>query len=201
VRLLPEFLERSAQVALLGQVRAALALAPPVRPTMPGTGQPFSVRQSNCGPLGWVSDQAGGYRYQATHPVTGSPWPAIPPALMTLWEAVSGCPDLPECCLINLYDAQARMGLHVDADEAARDAPVVSVSLGDTCRFRLGGPMRSSPTRSFRLASGDVMVLDGPSRHWFHGVDRILPGSSTLIERDDLLPAGGRISLTLRRVT
>jgi len=83
----------------------------------------------------------------------------------------------------------------VTRDEEARDAPILSISLGDTAIFRLGGPERRSPTRSLRLGSGDLLVLSGPSRHWFHGVDRILPGTSRL------LPEGGRINLTLRRVT
>ena len=73
--------------------------------------------------------------------------------------------------------------------------PVVSLSLGDTALFRVGGLQRNAPTRSFRLASGDAMSLAGEGRLAFHGVDRIIPGSSTL------LPQGGRINLTLRRVT
>jgi alkylated DNA repair protein (DNA oxidative demethylase) len=87
------------------------------------------------------------------------------------------------------------MGLHQDHDEQDFDAPVLSVSLGDTCIFRVGGTTRKEPTRSFRLASGDVLVLGGSARLAFHGVDRVIGGSSTL------LPQGGRINLTLRRVT
>lgn len=101
----------------------------------------------------------------------------------------------PEACLINLYDAAARMGLHQDRDEAELSVPVVSLSLGDTALFRAGGLTRGGPTRSFRLASGDAMTLGGAGRLAFHGVDRIYPGSSTL------LAEGGRINLTLRRVT
>ena len=87
------------------------------------------------------------------------------------------------------------MGLHQDRDEQDFSAPVVSLSLGDTCLFRLGGTRRNEPTRSFRLASGDALVLGAGARLAFHGVDRIMPGTSTLI------PEGGRINLTLRRVT
>jgi len=161
---------------------------------MPKTGKPFSVRMTNCGPLGWVSDRSG-YRYQPTHPATGRPWPAIPAALLDLWDEVTGYPHRPEACLVNFYDADAKMGLHQDRDEADFAAPLLSVSLGDSCRFRLGGVERSDPTRSFVLASGDVLMLAGPARLAFHGVDRILPGTSTL------LSGGGRINLTLRRVT
>lgn len=149
---------------------------------------------SNAGPLGWMAD-ASGYRYQAEHPVTGKAWPAMPETLLRLWDQLTGYPHPPEACLINHYDATAKMGLHRDADEAARAAPVLSLSLGDTALFRIGGPARKDPTRSFRLHSGDALVLGGASRECFHGIDRVLGGSSRLI------PGGGRINLTLRRVT
>ena len=192
--LLPGRLSRPEQEALVGELREVVREAPFFTPVMPRTGKPFSVRMTNCGPLGWVSDRAG-YRYQPTHPVTGRRWPAMPAALLALWDEVTGHPQRPEACLVNFYGPEAKMGLHQDRDEEDFDAPLLSLSLGDTCRFRLGGPERSDRTRSFPLASGDVMILAGPSRLAFHGVDRILPGTSTL------LTGGGRINLTLRRVT
>ncbi len=193
-RLVDGRLDRAEQEALVGEIRAILKDAPLFRPEMPRTGKPFSVRMSNCGPLGWVSDRAG-YRYQPLHPATGRPWPPIPAALLELWQEVADYPHPPEACLINFYDETARMGLHRDEDEAERAAPVVSISLGDSCRFRWGGLERTSPTRSFRLSSGDVFVFGGAARLAYHGVDRLYPGTSTLLER------GGRINLTLRRVT
>jgi len=194
VNYFPGFLDRAAQAALRNEVLAILSLAPLFRPRMPRTGKPFSVRMSNCGPLGWVSDEAG-YRYQPTHPETGRPWPAMPPSLLAAFAAIAPDAPPPEACLINVYDPGARMGLHQDRDEEELSAPVVSLSLGDTALFRVGGLQRSAPTRSFRLASGDAMSLAGEGRLAFHGVDRIIAGSSTL------LPEGGRINLTLRRVT
>ncbi len=194
IRLLDGRLDRDEQLALVAEIRAVLAEAPLFRPEMPRTGKPFSVRMTNCGSLGWVADRSG-YRYQPLHPVTGRPWPPIPHRLLALWDEVAEYPHPPEACLVNFYDETARMGLHRDEDEADLAAPVVSVSLGDTCLFRLGGLERGDPTRSFRLTSGDVLVLGGPSRLALHGVDRLYPGSSTLLER------GGRINLTLRRVT
>jgi DNA oxidative demethylase len=190
----PGFLDRAAQEALRDEVLAILMMAPPFRPRMPRTGKPFSVMMSNCGPLGWVSDEAG-YRYQATHPETGRPWPAIPSQLVAAFAALAPDAPPPEACLINLYDPAARMGLHQDRDEEELAAPVVSFSLGDTALFRVGGLQRNAPTRSFRLSSGDAMSLAGEGRLAFHGVDRVIAGSSTL------LPEGGRINLTLRRVT
>jgi DNA oxidative demethylase len=189
----------SGQRELVAAIRAATAEAPFFVPRMPRTGKPFSVRMTNLGPLGWVSDRDGGYRYQATHPETGRPWPPIPEAVMRIWRALSGYPHPPEACLVNYYEAGARMGLHQDRDEADLAAPVVSISLGDACRFRIGGTRRGDPTASLRLASGDVVVLGGKARLAFHGVDRIYPGTSTLLE--GWFPAGGRINLTLRRVT
>jgi alkylated DNA repair protein (DNA oxidative demethylase) len=150
---------------------------------------------TNCGALGWVTDRERGYRYQATHPVTGEPWPPIPGMLLDLWREVAEYPQPPEACLVNFYADKARMGLHQDRDESDFSAPVVSVSLGDDCLFRVGGTKRSDPTRSLRLRSGDIVVLGGEGRLAFHGVDRIYPGTSTLLRN------GGRINLTLRRVT
>jgi DNA oxidative demethylase len=190
----PGYLDRAAQERLLAALDAVLAEAPLYTPTMPNSGKPMSVRMNNCGPLGWVTDQ-NGYRYQPTHPETGAPWPSMPSVLLEAWQELASYPQPPESCLINFYAESARMGLHQDRDEQDFDAPVVSLSLGDTCVFRLGGLRRGDPTRSLRLDSGDVIVFGGPARLVFHGVDRILPSTSTL------LPQGGRINLTLRRVT
>lgn len=194
-RHLPAYLDVSAQRALVEDIRDLVQAAPLFTPEMPRTGKPMSVRMTNCGALGWVTDRERGYRYQSTHPATGRPWPPIPHRLLAIWRAVSGAGIDPEACLVNFYDDTARMGLHQDRDEQDLSAPVVSVSLGDTCLFRIGGTSRNDPTQSFRLNSGDVVVLGGESRLSFHGVDRIYPGTSPLLK------SGGRINLTLRRVT
>jgi alkylated DNA repair protein (DNA oxidative demethylase) len=194
LRLAPGYLPHERQRELAETLLAALADAPLFTPVMPRTGKPFSVRMTNLGPLGWVSDVMG-YRYQPTHPVTGLPWPAIPDMLLEAWRDIGGYALPPEACLVNWYGPGARMGLHQDRDEQDLAAPVVSLSLGDTALFRIGGLKRADPTRSFRLASGDAMALSGESRLAFHGVDRVMAGTSTL------LPSGGRINLTLRRVS
>lgn len=189
------FFDAAAQAALVEDIRAVVAAAPLFVPVMPRTGRPMSVRMTNCGALGWVTDRERGYRYQPVHPVTGRPWPPIPARLLDLWDEVADHPAPPEACLVNFYDGSAKMGLHQDRDEETFDAPVVSVSLGDDCLFRIGGTERGGPTRSLRLRSGDVFVLGGAGRLAFHGVDRIYPGTSPLLRN------GGRINLTLRRVT
>lgn len=192
---LPGLLDPGAQRALMAAITARLRAAPLYTPRLPRSGKPMRVRMTNFGPLGWVTDKAGGYRYQAHHPETGAPWPGMPARLLQLWAETTGWPDPPEACLVNVYGEDARMSLHVDADEAAREAPVLSISLGDPALFRIGGQNRRDPTGSFWLRSGDGLVLSGPARHCFHGVDRIGFGATSLV------PGGGRINLTLRRVT
>jgi DNA oxidative demethylase len=194
LRLRPGYLDCPEQLALIEALRRVFGAAPLFTPRMPKSGRPFSVRMSNCGPLGWVSDESG-YRYQRIHPETRRPWPPIPDALLEMWSDLGGYSHPPQACLINFYGAAAKMGLHQDRDEDNFAAPVVSLSLGDSCLFRVGGLKRSDATHSFRLDSGDALVLGGGARLAFHGVDRVYPDTSTL------LAEGGRINLTLRRVT
>lgn len=189
-RFWPGALSASGQADLLARVLAAAEQAPFYRPVTPG-GRPFSVEMTGMGPLVWVSDRTG-YRYQATHPVTGAPWPPMPTRLTDLWRDLTGWPEPPDACLVNLYRGGAKMGLHQDLDEHDHSAPVLSVSLGDTAVFRIGAA-GGGPTRTVRLASGDVCALTGPARLARHGIDRVIAGSSTLV------PGGGRINLTLRK--
>lgn len=190
----PGWLDRSAQEALVADLRDVVKAAPLFVPRMPKTGKPFSVRMSNCGSLGWVSDERG-YRYQPLHPETGRPWPAMPQVLTEAWRQLAQYPHPPEACLINFYGSSAKMGLHQDKDEADFDAPVLSLSLGETAVFRIGGTTRGDKTISLKLQSGDALCFGGAARLAYHGIDRVVAGSSTL------LPQGGRINLTLRRVT
>ncbi len=190
----PNVLDRPAQAALVEALRIAVQAAPLFTPVMPRTGRPFSVRMTNLGSLGWVSDKAG-YRYQPHHPETGQPWPAMPDVVLDIWQRFANYPRLPEACLVNFYQQGAKMGLHQDRDEEDFAAPVLSVSLGDTAVFRFGGTTRGGKTQTLKLSSGDVLVMGGASRLCFHGIDRVLSGTSTLLKE------GGRINLTLRRVT
>lgn len=191
----PGLLTPASQKNILDSVFRIIDDAPYFYGAMPGTGKALSVAMSNAGQFGWYSDREGGYRYITEHPETGRPWPSIPDEILSVWWSVADYDHAPECCLINRYSGAAKMGLHQDRDEQDMTAPVVSISLGDDALFRLGGTTRKAPTRSFKLASGDVLVLGGAARLAFHGVDRVIGGTSRL------LPGGGRINLTLRRVT
>ena len=191
----PGILDRTAQERLLAELRRVIAAAPLYHPAMPRTGKQLSVRMTNCGSLGWLSDKDGGYRYQALHPGTAKPWPPIPQPLIELWRRLAGYPALPEACLVNYYDGAARLGSHRDEDEADKSAPVLSVSLGDDAVFHVGGLKRTDAKQRLTLKSGDVVLFGGPARLIFHGIDRVRPGTS------DLLEEGGRFNVTLRRVT
>ncbi len=187
-----EFLERAAQEAMVADLRDVVRAAPLFRPVT-RWGKPMRVRMTSAGRFGWVSDRSG-YRYEPRHP-SGVAWPPIPASVLAVWEAVSGADRAPECCLVNFYDADAKMNLHQDRDEADFSQPVVSISLGDEALFRIGNAERGGSTESLWLRSGDVLVMGGPARLLHHGIDRVRAGSSTL------LPDGGRINLTLRVVT
>ena len=191
----PGYFSPAEQADLIAAVKAGVEHAPFYIPRMPRTGQPLSVAMSNFGTLGWVTDKDGGYRYDPVHPKTKEAWPEMPQALLDLWRDVTDFPQAPEACLINFYDREAKMGLHQDRSEEDFSAPVISISLGETCRFRAGENVREGRTASLKVESGDIIIMGGKSRLCFHGVDRIYPDTSTLLKN------GGRINLTLRRVT
>lgn len=196
----PSFLDAAAQTALAEEIAKVIAAAPLYVSTMPKTGAPMSVRMTNCGALGWVSDKEEGYRYEPRHPQTGNPWPAMPQRLLEFWNELAHYDKPPEACLVNVYDETARMGLHQDKDESDFAAPILSLSLGADCRFKLGGTRRGDRAKAFALSSGDALVLSGPARKRYHGVDRILPTISSPLP-EALAALGVRVNLTLRRVT
>ena len=191
----PHYLNADQQQCLVDEIFALAKEAPLYRAGMPRSGQLLSVEMTNFGDLGWYSDAAKGYRYEAGHPLTRAAWPPIPTKVLAIWEHTTGYLAPPEACLVNLYRSGARMGLHRDQDEKALDAPVLSISLGDQALFRFGPARARASTQTIMLESGDVLVFGGPARLMFHGIDRVYAGTSALI------PGGGRINLTLRRVT
>ncbi len=164
--------------------------APFFKPKMPKTGKEFSVAMTNAGALGWVSDQEGGYRYQDFHPITKKPWPKIPEIILTKWRQYTKLKVEPDCCLINNYDLDAKMGLHTDNDEEDFSFPVLSISLGASALFRIGGLARNDKTISLRLNDGDIIMFGDQSRLIYHGIDRIYKNSGF----------DHRLNLTLRKV-
>lgn len=196
----PAYLDAVAQAALAQEIAGVIAQAPLFVSRMPKSGLPMSVRMTNCGPLGWMSDKDRGYRYEARHPETGAPWPPIPQTLLDIWDELTGYPKPPEACLVNVYADDAKMGLHQDRDETDVEAPILSISLGADSRFRFGGRRRADKTVAITLSSGDAFVFGGPARLCFHGVDRILPSLLTPLP-GPLAGQGARINLTLRRVS
>ncbi|MGR3321754.1 MAG: alpha-ketoglutarate-dependent dioxygenase AlkB family protein [Pseudooceanicola sp.] len=185
------FLDGPAQAEMLADIRRVAAAAPLFSPET-RWGKKMSVAMTSAGKYGWYSDRRG-YRYERRHP-SGVDWPPIPDTVLSVWrDLVSDARD-PDCCLVNFYREGARMGLHQDRDEADFSWPVLSISLGDDARFRIGSVERGGSTESVWLSSGDVCVMGGDARLVHHGIDKVRFGSSTL------LSDGGRINLTLRVV-
>jgi alkylated DNA repair protein (DNA oxidative demethylase) len=185
---------RPIQHDLLAAIEQIVAQAPFRHMSTPG-GHQMSVAMTNCGSLGWVTDRTG-YRYDGNDPLSGKPWPAMPPAFRELAgqaAAQAGFAGFaPEACLINCYEPGARMSLHQDRDETNYDAPIVSVSLGLPATFMWGGLKRADKPARYRLEHGDIVVWGGPSRLFFHGVAPLADGEHALLGRK-------RINLTFRK--
>jgi alkylated DNA repair protein (DNA oxidative demethylase) len=155
------------QRQILEDIRTIVTKAPLLEPVTP-SGKKMSVRMTSAGRLGWVSDSSG-YRYEANHPY-GTNWPPIPQSVLEVWELLSGSVRSPDCCLVNFYQPDARMGMHQDRDEVDFKQPVISISLGDEALFRIGQKTRGGKTDSIWLRSGDVLRLGGEARLIYHGM-------------------------------
>jgi DNA oxidative demethylase len=185
---------RPSEGELIAALHAIEAQAPFRHMQTPG-GHQMSVAMINCGTFGWVTDRTG-YRYDGNDPLSGQPWPAMPPAFHALAVHAAkraGLPGFsPDACLVNRYEPGARMSLHQDRDEQDFENPIVSVSLGLPAIFLFGGLKRSDKPNRYRLEHGDVVVWGGPSRLFFHGVAPLADGEHGLLGRQ-------RINLTFRR--
>lgn len=181
------------QTALLAALDAILAQAPWRHMSTPG-GRRLSVAMTNAGPLGWLSDRRG-YRYESNDPLSGQPWPAMPPAFQRLAAAAAARAGFanfkPDACLINRYTAGTRLGLHQDLDERDFSQPIVSVSLGIPAIFLFGGAQRSDRALRVPLVHGDVVVWGGPARLRHHGILPVKPDQHAVL-------GDCRINLTLR---
>jgi alkylated DNA repair protein (DNA oxidative demethylase) len=180
--------------ALAADLRRVLARAPFRHMVTPG-GLSMSVAMTNCGSYGWVSERTG-YRYDAIDPESGKPWPPMPESFLNLAggaAAAGGFPGFaPDACLINRYQAGAKLSLHQDKDEHDFGQPIVSVSLGVPATFLFGGAKRADKTRRVPVRHGDVLVWGGPARLNYHGVLPIRAAHHPF--------AGAhRINLTLRK--
>lgn len=182
------------EASLVDAVRE-IAAASPFRHMITPGGFPMSVAMTNCGIAGWISERRG-YRYDSIDPETRRPWPTMPALFSALASRAATAGGFagfsPDVCLINRYEPGARMSLHQDRDERDFSQPIVSVSLGLTCRFLFGGTRRADKAQRVPLASGDVVVWGGPARLFFHGVAPLAGGTHPLT-------GGTRFNLTFRK--
>jgi DNA oxidative demethylase len=182
------------QRALMDAVEQVANAAPFRHMITPG-GQQMSVAMTNCGRAGWLSDRRG-YRYDATDPASGLPWPSMPPSFLRIATRAAAEVGFaafdPDVCLINKYAPGTRLSLHQDKDERDFDAPIVSVSLGLPATFLFGDQARAERPRRIRLESGDVVVWGGPARLTYHGISPLADGIHPLTGRS-------RINLTFRK--
>ncbi|WP_417465243.1 alpha-ketoglutarate-dependent dioxygenase AlkB [Kordiimonas sp.] len=180
--------------ALLKEIPALLAVSPVRRMLTPG-GRQMQVAMSNCGPLGWVSEPTG-YRYAALDPLTGNPWPAMPENFRALAREAAERGGFmgfePDACLINEYTPGLKLSPHIDQDEADKNWPIVSVSIGIPAVFQLYGLTRGGRAENIPLYDGDVIVFGGPARHIYHGIKKVERASDARIGEK-------RINLTFRK--
>ena len=193
----PDWLDVDGQRRLVEACRGWARGPAPMRHTRLPSGGTMSV-QTVC--LGWHWLP---YRYSRTaDDVDGSPVTPMPgwlaelgrDALADAYGDAAPAGYDPDAALVNFYDDAAKMGLHQDKEERS-DAPVVSLSIGDSCVFRFGNTeTRGKPYTDVELRSGDLFVFGGPARFAYHGVPKVLPGTAD--------PAcgmeSGRLNLTLR---
>lgn len=194
---LERFLDTDMQIVLVKMSRELLKGWPLCQPTTKA-GYPLSLKVSSWGRVGWFA-QDGKYEYIRKHPVNGRWWPDIPITIKLIVQKAlrdSGFPPVDiDTVLLNWYPATTgKLGRHQDVTEEDHTSPIVTISLGDTCLFNIGDTDYESKGRDVILMSGDVFVMGLESRLAYHGVKKLLPDSS------DLLPNGGRISLTARKV-
>lgn len=179
---------------LLAELEQVIAQAPLRHMVTPG-GYRMSVAMTNCGALGWVTDRTG-YRYDARDPDSGRPWPRMPAPFQRLAQRAAAHAGfegfVPDACLINRYEAGARLTLHQDRNERDFRAPIVSVSLGIPAVFLFGGLKRADKAARVALEHGDVAVWGGPARLRYHGVNALKPGHHPLV-------GPRRINLTFRK--
>lgn len=192
---LPQYFSPEQQIELLQIARQVAKHSPLFTPTMKN-GAAFRYQNTSCGEQGWISDRLG-YRYSKLHP-NGKPWYPMPDRIRDLameLAALAGEIDYkPQTCLINYYKGNGKLGLHQDNSESNLEPCLISISLGDTATFLLGGCKQSDPIKEIELKSGDCLILASEQRLAFHGIKQVIPGTSNLLKN------GGRLNLTIRQI-
>lgn len=198
VTLFRNFLTLEEQRKVAKKCAEVFSAAPLLQPKTK-SGFNFAVQITSVGDYGWFSSPQSGYEYLRRHPETKLPFPPIPRSFRQLVNRAAeqiGWIFKPDTCLINYYPAgTGRLGLHRDDTEEDQKSPIISLSIGQSCSFLVGGHLRHDETQSMVIHSGDCLIFHREGRLLYHGVDKLFAGSDT----DSILPAGGRISLTFRR--
>lgn len=157
-----------------------IASVSPFRQMVTPGGYTMSVAMTNCGELGWTTDSRG-YLYARIDPLSGQPWPQMPPLFRMLASEAAAAAGYarfaPDACLINRYLPGTKLSLHQDKDERDLRAPIVSVSLGLPAIFQFGGLRRNDPLQRVLLEHGDVVVWGGESRLFYHSIQPLKPGN------------------------
>ncbi len=179
---------------LLDLVKSISARAP-FRTMMTPMGYPTGVAFTNCGELGWISDQRG-YRYAKFDPSTNSPWPELPQKFKNIASKAAnkvGWPDFEaDACLINQYKIGSQLGSHQDKNESDFSWPIVTISIGLPAVFQIFGNQRGGNPLNYKVYDGDVLVWGGSARLVYHGVRKVT--KDPLAEKIKT-----RVSLTFRK--
>lgn len=191
------FVDERLQDRLVRLSRQLLVTHPLATPTTK-SGHPMALKVSSWGAVGWWGE-GGRYRYVTKHPDNRRAWPDIPDLLNNVLQKVlveyGHSPIRFQTVLLNWYPrVTGRLGKHQDITEQDQVAPIITISLGDSCKFVIGTETYQDKGQSLILNAGDVFVMGGASRLVYHEVQSIIPASGCILEH------GGRISLTARRV-
>jgi alkylated DNA repair protein (DNA oxidative demethylase) len=197
-----QMLDAAAQTRMIDLARTLARQAPLITPVT-RWGVPYKLQVTSWGDWGWYADQDS-QRYLRTHPKTGKRWPPIPPEVRELMKtaaAEGGCRRFePDTVLVNFYpetqEKSGSLGRHRDTTEKNLNAPIVTLSLGASASFGLGGLEYADPVEQIPLDGGDVLVMAGPARLMYHSVDHLLTNSPASSVQ---LKTGGRISFTARQ--